>query len=66
MRRTISEKIINHQKKEEYIVKHKTQYQLMKEEFDQQIKDKLDSVQDKVCLLLYFYFKFFLKKIYQN
>lgn len=48
MRRTISEKILQHNKKEEHVIQHKTQYEIFKEEFDKKLKQKFNTVEEKV------------------
>lgn len=48
MRRTISDKILQHHKKEEYVVKQKTQYEMFKEEYDRRLKQKFSTVEERV------------------
>lgn len=54
MRRTISDKALQHQKKEEHVVKHKTQYELFKEEYDKKLKQKFSTVEERVICLFAF------------
>lgn len=48
LRRTISEKILQHHKKEEFVVKQKTQYEIFKEEYNSKLKQKFNTVEEKV------------------
>lgn len=63
MRRTISDKKLLHHKKEEFVVKQKTQYEIFKEEYDRKLKQKLNTVEERVTeqfnKFIYLY-KFFL------
>lgn len=51
MQRTMSEKISKIQKKDEIVIKHKTQYEIFKEEFNKKLNDKVFNIQERVIKL---------------
>jgi len=54
----MSEKIIKHHKKEEFVVNKLTQFEMLKEECNKKIKERIQTVEEKV--------KLYSQKIYIN
>jgi hypothetical protein len=48
MRKTILEKAENHLNREEYIKKQKSQFDILKEEYDNRIKERLAKISDRI------------------
>ena len=48
MRKTMQEKAFVHLKKEEHIVKQKSQFEIFKEEYDMKINDRITKINEKV------------------
>lgn len=48
MRRTISEKVLNKQQKEEKVINKKTQIEILKEEYDKKLNQKNYNIQERV------------------
>jgi len=53
MKKFLSEKIQQNQKKEEIVYKNNTQLSMFKEEFDRRLNEKGKNIQERVCLFFY-------------
>jgi glycyl-tRNA synthetase beta subunit len=48
MRRTMTDKVLTIKKKDEIVIKHKTQYEMLKEEQDKKLNNRIENLQERV------------------
>ena len=51
MRRTMTDKVLTIKKKDEIVIKHKTQYEMLKEEQDKKLNNRIENLQERVEII---------------